>query len=1155
MPSYQTSLILLLLAFAQAEAKVFSNFEDVQHIKYDFIVVGGGTAGNVIANRLTENSDFNVLVLEAGPSNAQVLQSQVPWLAPTMWNSDYDWNYTTVSQAALGGRVVGFPRGHILGGTSSINFLMYTRGSSDQYDDWARITKDPGWSWKNLKKYFDKNERWTAPADNHNTTGQFDPASHSFNGVNSVSLAGFPSPIDDRVINATRELGGQFKFNLDYSSGNPLGIGWLQNTVGAGQRSSSATSYLGPQFIKRPNLHVLVGAQVGRLIQTSGGHTPGFRTVEFRQRPGGPVKRVSASKEVVVSAGAVGSPQVLLNSGIGPEKHLRSVGVKTIVDLPDVGANFADHCAVALPWLVNSNATFERTKEANVSAQLLQQWSANHTGPFVDTLTSQLGFFRVDDASHHHPAVGPNTPHYEFIISNGLIVPNPLVPPEGHFFSIATALLSPASRGSIRLRSNDPFDFPLIDPAYMTNDADKKVMRTAIRKAMEFVTAPSWSGYIIAPSGGMQNLTTDASLDTFIEANTGTFFHPTSSNMMTFKGAKTGVVDPDGRVKHVDGVRVVDASIFVPLFSTFYLLTLLSSCNALIYDTVSALKNQTFDFIIVGGGTAGNVVANRLSENPKFKVLVIEAGPSHEGVLSSEVPFFAANNWFSAYDWNYTTTPQVGLGGRPTILPRGHILGGSSSINFLMYTRSTIEDYDRIAKVTGDKGWSWKGLQPYFKKNEKFVRPADKHNNTGQFDPSVHSFDGLNSVSIQNSPTPIDSMVVNASHQLGGDFTFKLDYNDGKPLGLGWLQTTVDGPTGSRSSSATAYLAPRFLKRPNLRVLVNAQVSRLIQTHGGKSPSFLTVEFKQGSGSSLYRLTASREVILSAGALGTPHILLNSGVGDSKALRAVGITPLVDLPDVGANLADHSAIANPFVARSNNTFEDLRKPDAIALLLKQWKANKTGALTNTVASLISFHRVTGDDVPHPDPAAGPNTPHFEHLYANGLIVPNSFVPADQHIFSVATALVSPSSRGSLTINSTNPFDPPLIDPALLKDESDRRMMRAALRHAFKFVTAPALANYVIGPAGDLANATTDAQLDAYMDAEAGTFFHPTGTAAMSPKGAKNGVLDPDLKVKKISGLRVVDASVFPDIPSGHTQAAVYVIAERAADIIKDSHSK
>ncbi|RDB18616.1 Pyranose dehydrogenase 3 [Hypsizygus marmoreus] len=595
-------------------------------------------------------------------------------------------------------------------------------------------------------------------------------------------------------------------------------------------------------------------------------------------------------------------------------------------------------------------------------------------------------------------------------------------------------------------------------------------------------------------------------------------------------------------------------------FSQLFLALLGSSFSFTLGHAAAIHKNSVevqhikFDFIIVGGGTAGNVVANRLTENPKVNVLVIEAGPSHEGVLNSQVPWFAANNWFSTYDWNYTTTPQIGLRGKSTILPRGYILGGSSSINFLIYTRSTIEDYDRIAKITGDKGWSWKTLEPYFKKNEKFVRPADGHNTTGQFDPSVHGFNGINSVSLQGSSTPIDAKVISATRQLGGDFKFVLDQNNGKPIGVGWIQTTVDGPTGRRSSSATSYLSPKFLRRPNLHVLVNAQVSRVLQTKGGNTPTFLKVEFKQTSpGSKLTTLTATREIILSAGAIGSPHILLNSGIGDSKALRRVGLKPLVDLPDVGANLADHAAIANPFVARGNNTFEEIRKPEVTAKLLKQWKANGTGPLVNSIASLISFHRVFGNDIPKLDPAAGPNTPHFEHLFANGLIVPNAFVPPDQHIFSVATALVSPSSRGSVTLNTSNPFDSPLIDLGLLKEESDRRMMRAALRHAFKFVKAPAFADYVVGPAGDLAGATTDAQLDAYMAAEAGTFFHPTGTAAMSPKGAKSGVLDPDLKVKKVSGLRVVDASIFPHIPSGHTQASVYVIAERASDIIKSSY--
>ncbi|PPQ76937.1 hypothetical protein CVT24_009072 [Panaeolus cyanescens] len=588
-----------------------------------------------------------------------------------------------------------------------------------------------------------------------------------------------------------------------------------------------------------------------------------------------------------------------------------------------------------------------------------------------------------------------------------------------------------------------------------------------------------------------------------------------------------------------------------------------------IHDDVGEIDKLKFDFIVVGGGTAGNVIANRLTESSKYSVLVIEAGPSHEGVLNTQVPFFAINNWFTQYDWNYTTVPQPGLAGQQKIIPRGHILGGSSSINFLMYTRSTQEDYDRMANLTGDKGWSWKGLLPYFKKNERLVLPADGHNVSDQFDPALHGRKGPLAVSPPPFKTSIDDMVVTATHQLGGDFSYVRDYNDGKSLGIGHLQVTVD-EKGRRASSATAYLAPKYLRRPNLHVLVNAQVSRLIQTKpkphhdkgdddddkkpSGKSPTFLTVEFRHQSRKGLVTLTAKHEIILSAGAIGTPHILLNSGIGPAKTLKQVGVHPIVDLPDVGQNLADHCAIANPFVALKNDTFEDVRTPAGTAHWLSVWEKTGSGRLANTLASFVGFHRLNGTDAPSPDPAPGPHTPHFEHLIANGLIVPNAFVPQGQHIISVATAINSPVSRGSISINSTNPFAPPLIDLGLLASNVDRVIMRAALRHAFQFLEAPVWKGYADGGAGDLKGKTTDDELDEYINAEAGTFFHPTGSASMSPRNAKWGVTDPDLRVKKVKGLRVVDASIFPRIPSGHTQAAVYAIAERAADVIKADYN-
>ncbi|KAG6907818.1 hypothetical protein DXG01_007300 [Tephrocybe rancida] len=564
-----------------------------------------------------------------------------------------------------------------------------------------------------------------------------------------------------------------------------------------------------------------------------------------------------------------------------------------------------------------------------------------------------------------------------------------------------------------------------------------------------------------------------------------------------------------------------------------------------------------YDFVVVGGGTAGNVIANRLTENPKFKVLVLEAGGSQEGVLASMIPFLGGTlTPNTPYDWNYTTTPQPGLGGRSISYPRGHILGGSSAVNYLMYTRGSAEDYDAFAKISGDSGWSWNKLQPYFKKNEKWTAPIDQHNTTGQFNPSVHSFTGVTSVSLSGSPTAIDGRVINATSQLGPDYKYNLDMNSGKPLGIGWIQVTVDG--SSRSSSATSYLAPKFMGRPNLDVLLNAQVSRLIQTGKDKSsglPAFRAVEYRTSVGGPVRSVSASKEVVLSAGTVGTPHILLNSGIGNPNSLKALNVPSLVNLPDVGQNLADHSFLGNPFLVNSTATFEPfLRDPAVQSQDINQWATNGTGFLVDTICSHLGFFRLAKNNPifskTH-DPTPGPNTPHFEFLVSNGLPLPGA--PPTGNFMGLGTVVLSATSRGSIQLRSNNPFDPPVIDPALLKTEFDKTTMREAVKAARKFVTAPAWSDYVLGQVGPFEGVATDAQIDAYVAANAGTIFHPVGTAAMSPKGAKTGVTDPDLRLKKVGGVRVVDASVFPYVPSAHLQAPVYVFAERASDLIKSSY--
>ncbi|KAG6890055.1 hypothetical protein C0995_012513 [Termitomyces sp. Mi166 len=570
-------------------------------------------------------------------------------------------------------------------------------------------------------------------------------------------------------------------------------------------------------------------------------------------------------------------------------------------------------------------------------------------------------------------------------------------------------------------------------------------------------------------------------------------------------------------------------------FSICILFSLVQTSLAVLYDHYEDLPAIDLDFIVIGGGTAGNVIANRLTEDSNVNVLVIESGPSNLHVLDSIVPFFAFSLEHTEYDWNFTTTPQSSLDGRSVPFPKGHILGGCSSINGMIYTRGSSSDFDRFAEVTGDEGWSWINIQKYIRKNERWTPPADHHNTTGQFDPDVHGFDGINAVSLSGVPHSIDSRVIQTTSELPEEFPFNQDMNSGNPLGIGWMQLTIDD--GKRSSSATSYLASKFISRPNLHVLLHTRVTRLLETPSSTklgNPLFRTVEFaNEITREPRITLTASKEVVLSAGIVGTPHILLNSGIGDVEDMMALEINPIVNLPDVGKNLSDQPALSNSWFVNSNDTLDNINTNATLrAELLEEWKKLKSGPLVSISSTHIGWSRlppnssifnVTGD------PSSGKNSPHFELAFLDGSLLGSG----TEHFIGIATIVVSPASR-------------------YLTSEFDIFAMREAVKGASRFLAAPAWKDYVIGPAGGLANATTDELLDGYIRQNTGSPAHPVGTAAMSAKNASFGVVDPDLQVKGVSGLRIVDASVMPFITAGHTQAPVYIIAERAADLIKEN---
>ncbi|ESK87685.1 aryl-alcohol oxidase [Moniliophthora roreri MCA 2997] len=576
-------------------------------------------------------------------------------------------------------------------------------------------------------------------------------------------------------------------------------------------------------------------------------------------------------------------------------------------------------------------------------------------------------------------------------------------------------------------------------------------------------------------------------------------------------------------------------------------LSLASLSFAKIYDSFSEVPIHTFDFVVVGGGAGGLVVANRLSENTHVTVLVIEAGVSDKDALLLQVPFLWPNAQATQFDWNYTTAAQQGLNGRTIPYARGHVIGGSTSINAQVYTRTAGEEWDRLAKETGDAGWSWKNMKQYFLKNEILTPPADGHDITGQINPAVHGKSGINGDSLPGFPSPIDSRVIQTTKELPNEFPFNLDMNDGSPVGVGWCLSTVRD--GARSSASTSYLAPKYANRSNLHVVLNTRVTRVLANTPETPLKLQKVEIASTAAGPTFQVTARKEVILAGGTIGSAQILMNSGIGDASALQTLGIQPVLDNPSVGANLSDHSMVPISFYVNSTDTRDTMaRDPSLMDCYLEEWIASRTGPLVVPGASTLVFLRLAKDSPvlkQFADPVPGSQTPHIELLIINGFS--GSPLPETGNFLAISASVVSPSARGSIRLSSNNPFDSPIINPNLLGTDFDIAVMKEAIKSAHHFVSAPVWSDYVLGP---FVNITTDAELEQYIRDNADTVWHPVGTAAMTAKTASFGVVDPDLSVKGVEGLRVIDASVFPHVPAGHTQVPVYVVAERGSDLIK-----
>lgn len=524
---------------------------------------------------------------------------------------------------------------------------------------------------------------------------------------------------------------------------------------------------------------------------------------------------------------------------------------------------------------------------------------------------------------------------------------------------------------------------------------------------------------------------------------------------------------------------------------------------------------MTYDYIIIGAGTAGSVLAYRLSTDPSVKVLVLEAG-SRDLNPMIHVPAGCGFLFGKSVNWRFRTTPQRHLDDREIWYPQGKTFGGSSSINAMIYIRGQREDYDSWA-AAGNVGWGYDDVLPYFRRSE------DNNRLVGEF----HGAGGPQAVSDQINPHILSKAFIEAAHSWG--LPYNTDFNGATMAGAGLYQ--VISRAGLRQSQGTSFLHPA-LRRRNVSVRTGARVVRIVVQRGRA----IGVEVV-GRGGRRSVIRADREVVLAAGAINSPRLMMLSGIGRADELRSLGIRPVHDLPGVGQHLMDHL---------NSNVHPGLKQPigydglDRFPRLLvpgMEWILFRRGPAVSVIVEGGGFFT-----------SPGAIRPDMQIHIAPATVVRGGQTRIDGNGFTINSTFLRPESVGSVRLRSSDPADEPLIDPQYLSAAKDREMAIAQIRTIREILAEPAMAKYISRERLPGARAQTDAELLAYIRQYASCDYHPVSTCRMGVDD--EAVVDPQLRVRGIERLRIVDSSVMPHLTSGNTMAPTMMIAEKGADLIR-----